>query len=132
MSVNVEVAATWRVQQVNITLPYGMTGSIYGTTEVLLQETAPPDPDAVILKRRTIPPATPQESPATYGTMPSDSVTRVIDDALLAQTVEVSGASMDFQTVLTALEACGEKWRVADAAQPEPTPPPADPIPPPA
>ncbi|HEX6825735.1 MAG TPA: hypothetical protein VF077_05395 [Nitrospiraceae bacterium] len=118
MTVTVEVNATWRLSRIEISLLQGYTQTIMGAGEVLLQEPANPSPDAAILQNASI-----VEDPKTYGSMPAAPIRRDINDALLAETVNVDVGTIDFRTVMQALGEFLERWRAEDATQPVPAVP---------
>lgn len=120
-SVTVTVSATWRLSRVEFALPWDSLKSVVGYGEILLGED-PGSPGPAMMKRRAVGPAplAAAEGNGVYGTMPSTSISRSIDEELLASTVDVDGVTTDFKTVLLTLRAFFDKWRLEDETKPDP------------
>ena len=135
---NVTVDATWRLSRVELMLPHSLPQNIMGYGEVLLKEAAGAGPEAAIMQRRGAPKGDAGNGPATYGSMPSDSVMRQITPELLADTVGDPGKEVTLGDTLQVLAMFFEKWRVEDVGKPPetvvgavPPPEPPTPMPPP-
>ena len=109
MTVTVSVDATWRLSRVEFNTMHNMPWDVHGRGEVLLQEASEPAP---ILGKGTR-----DGEKVTYGTMPSLPVSRLISD-VIAETVEVGGNTISFDTIMQALPLFFEKWRTEDAENP--------------
>ena len=116
--VTVSVAASWRLGRVEINTPLGVTQSIIGYGEILLQEPETPSDGAAIFRAMPFAGAEPSK---TYGTMPGAPVSRPLAD-VMKDTIEVNGTAISFEAVLEVMKGFFEKWRAEDAAKPPVTP----------
>jgi len=142
-TVVVEVAATRRISRVEMTLPAGSSGTIFGTVEVLLQESGAPPP--IMKGVRQISPRIAGEDTKTYGTLPAAPVARDFIN-VAEETVEVAQTVISFETIVLALGQFFERWSAEDEEErnapvidplgpappqaPEFSPPPKEPPPP--
>ena len=117
MTVPVTVNATWRLSRVEFNTRHNTPWDVRGMGEVLLQE-AEGGPGAAILGH-----GFESDGKKTYGAMPSASVTRLLDDETMNDTIEVDGKVIHFASVVACLNAFMEKWRVEDEQKPPVAPP---------
>ena len=113
MTVIVEVAATRRISRVEMMLPAGSSGTIFGTVEVLLQESGTPPPPIMKGVRPAMAPRIAGEEVKTYGTLSAAPVLRDFT-AVAGETVEVNNTVISFETVVLALGQFFERWIVED------------------
>lgn len=104
--VTMSVEATWQLSHINFMLPFSPTGMVVGNSEVLLKQSA---------KSR-------EEEATTYGTMPGAIISRQMS-AVMKDTVDVGGSTVDFEAVFSALVLFFDKWRLEDAEKPAAPPP---------
>jgi hypothetical protein len=122
MTVTLSVDATSRIARFEFSSPHLPSGMVYGYSEVLLQEPDSPSKGAEILRPVTpmMGTSTPTEGEKiTYGIMPGTAINRGIP-MVMEETVDVDGNTISFATVLQAMGAFFEKWRVEDATKPPP------------
>lgn len=100
-TVTVTVDATWRIARFECVGPT-TGGNIYGYSEVLLEQPNPPADGTL----------------QTVGTMVGQTILRAVND-VKDQSVTVDGTTLTFTTVLEAMAAFFEKWKVEDDNKPE-------------
>jgi len=119
MSVTVSVNAINRLSRIELTMPYHPNGMVYGYGEVLLLEPDEPSKGAEIFKGGPI--MQPEGDRAAYGVLTGRMTHRILS-TVMEDSVKVDGANIRFDTLLKAMDAFLEKWRVEDEKTPPPLP----------
>jgi len=108
MMVDVTVSASWRMSRLEFYLPYNVPHSVTGYGEVLLEGSG-----LSAFRGRPGPRGPDTPPPKPHSLMPGAQVSRPIAD-VLTDTVKVDGKDIVFATVVAALGAFMEKWRLED------------------
>lgn len=109
MMVDVTVSASWRMSRLEFYMPYNTPHMVTGYGEVLFEGSG-----LSAFRGRSNPRGPDDPPPKPHSLMPGAQVSRALTADVLTDTVTVDGKEIVFATVVAALGAFMEKWRLED------------------